>query len=614
MTPAAVAPPEPQLRVRERLRGWVAFGVRDYNTGLVAGRLDGNRCELRLTVDVEDLDDFLADPVVPARLGGTLRCPCLGGEMRIEEGWFQLLVPTLDERRRRVLYRAFVCDADGRRLTISGFKVVEDDPSHDVWYDTSRVLVRILAGHVAQSEEADDDPRVVAVGVLRLTPLGLLGLIGSMRGGRGRRLSAPLRYDLEFARRLKTVYSGPPVDGAQFDFPTITPGRTPWQGRPPERWHEVPGRPGLSRQIVRVEARDGFELNLHHLGPSEPRAGEGRPVLLIGGLAMRAEGFYGPPGRTTIVDALLAAGHDVWVENWRTSIDLPPSDFTLETAAVFDHPAAVQEVLERTGRPELDAVAHCMGSASLTMSVLAGLVPQLRTVVSSAVSLHVALAARSRLRLTLGVAPMSLFLRGADPQWAARPPSPAAAVVSGWARLVRREYADPLVAATTYIYGGEAEALWRLDNLDEETLHWLSREFGYAPLSFFRQMRRCGSAGHLVPVDELPGLRAGLAKAAGRRPEPDPPAGVPDLEELLLAARPPQDTRFAFLAGAENRFFLPAGQRETYDHFRALRPESGHSYVELPGYSHYDVLIGRNAPTDVFGRIVASLGERVHAA
>jgi hypothetical protein len=226
-----------------------------------------------------------------------------------------------------------------------------------------------------------------------------------------------------------------------------------------------------------------------------------------------------------------------------------------------------------------------MGSASLTMAVLAGLVPELQTVVACAVSLHIDLNEPSRRRLKTLMPATALVLRGTDPQWAARAPSVAAAGLARWARLGARSYANPVTAATTYFYGGLPEALWRRGNLDEPTFAWLTREFGYAPFSFFKQIRRCSDAGHLVPVD-----------------------GLPELPRDLLAAQPPQGTRFMLLTGAQNQFFLPGGQRRTYEHFEAMQP-GRHKFLELEGYSHIDLLVGRQAAHDVFPRILSALND-----
>jgi hypothetical protein len=581
----AAAGAEPDLRFHERMRGWISLDAPGYNTALLAGRREGNSCALDLTVEIDDLDRFLHGSQYPGRLSGFVECPRLGGRLEVEDGTFDLFVRAPDARRRRMIYRLFTRDSDQRELTVSGFKLVEDDPNNDAWGDTSRLLVRVLAGHVPHWSEEDADPRTLATGVLFITPLRFLSSVLSMRGGRGRRLSAPARFQAAFVGGLLRVYGGRALPRAQFDFPAVRPGTTQFQGQAPGRWHELPGRPALERRILAFDAGDGCEINLHHIRARHDKPHRG-PVLLVTGLAMRANSFYDTPSWPSLVDALVRDGYDVWVENWRTSIDLPAQDYTLDRAAVYDHPAAIRKIREETACERLDAVAHCMGSASLTMSVLAGLVPELRSVVSSAVSLHIDLDDRSRRRLRTLMPLTALMLRGADPQWAVRAPSPAAAGLARWARFVRRDYANPLTAATTYIYGGQPEALWQRDNLDARTLEWLAREFGYAPFSVFKQIRRCSDAGHLVPVEELPELRRDLVSAC-----------------------PPDGTRFTFLAGAENRFFLPSGQRKTYEHFNELQP-GRHAFSELKGCSHVDALVGRRAPTHVFPRIRAALSEQ----
>jgi hypothetical protein len=568
--------PEPDLRFRERMSGWMSFGVRDYNSALIAGRRADNRCSATVVVEIDDLDAFARAPLRRARLAGTVNCPQLGGRLEAEKGEFTLFAPAPDARRRRVLYRLYARDSEDRPLTFSGFKLVEDDPNHDVWRDTSRLLTRILAGHVGQDAELDDDPRVVGTGILRLTPLGLARCLLTMRGRPGMRARAPFRYQRDFVRALLEVYGGRALPSTQHDFPAVRVGATPLHGRPPRQWHPLPGHAGLWRRILPFQAGDGRELNLHNIrGPDKPTR---EPVLLVCGLAMRANSFYDAPSRPTLVDALVHEGHDVWVENWRTSIDLPAEDYTLDAAAVYDHPAAIRTIRSETCADGLSAVAHCMGSSSLAMSVVAGLADELHTVVSSAVSLHIKLDPRSQHRLAtlLPVSSLLLRMRGADPQWAARAPSVKAASLARLAQLAIRNYPNPLNAAATFIYGSRADGMWQLDQLDSETLDWLGREFGYSPFTFFEQIRESAKKGHVVPVDGLPQLPS-------------------DLAERL----PPEHTHFTFLAGKRNQFFLPGGQEETYRAFNR-RQEGRHCWVPLEGYSHLDVLIGRRWHRDVF--------------
>lgn len=64
----------------------------------------------------------------------------------------------------------------------------------------------------------------------------------------------------------------------------------------------------------------------------------------------------------------------------------PPNKWTLDQAAVYDHPVAVRRVLEETGADRLKAIVHCQGSTSFMMAAVAGLLPQVTTIVSNAVS------------------------------------------------------------------------------------------------------------------------------------------------------------------------------------------------------------------------------------
>ncbi|WP_264026434.1 hypothetical protein, partial [Mycolicibacterium insubricum] len=72
-------------------------------------------------------------------------------------------------------------------------------------------------------------------------------------------------------------------------------------------------------------------------------------VLMAGGaltmflLELRAELF--PPARGGHRRRrLLADGWEVWLENWRASIDVPRNRWNLDQAAAYDHPQAVRTI------------------------------------------------------------------------------------------------------------------------------------------------------------------------------------------------------------------------------------------------------------------------------
>lgn len=338
--------------------------------------------------------------------------------------------------------------------------------------------------------------------------------------------------------------------------------------------------------IVPFETGDGRTCNLIHVGSATaPSRG---PVLLVHGAGVRAN-IFRPPVKTSFVDALLEHGYDVWLENWRASIDLPPNQWTLDQAAKYDHPAAVRTVLARTGAERIKAVIHCQGSTSFMISALAGLVPQVSTVVSNAVSLHPIVPAISRLKIRFAVPPLTMATQYLDPRWGEHADGLVPKLLQAVVRLTHRECDNGVCRFSSFTYGTGFPVLWRHENLSPEIHDWIRGEFGNVPMSFFRHMRRCLDAGHLV----ADGTRiAGLAEDYAERP-------------------PATDARFAFIAGELNDCFLWSSQQTSFDWFDRHRPNF-HSLHILAGYGHLDVFIGKHAARDTFPILIAELDRPHH--
>jgi hypothetical protein len=86
-------------------------------------------------------------------------------------------------------------------------------------------------------------------------------------------------------------------------------------------------------------------------------------------------------------------------------------------------------------------------------------------------------------------------------------------------------------------------------------------------------------------------------------PVDDRVRGLPD---DLTAGPPRTDARFTLLAGAENKCFLPSGQLRTHRWLEARRP-GAHALHVVPGYTHMDMLFGRQADGEVFPLILRAL-------
>lgn len=560
------------LTFHERMAGSVALGVEDYNQGLA----QGEPCAVDLHITVADVDAFLADPAHAAAVAGTVELGALGGTLAIVSGVFNLFVG--DGSRKTMEYRLLVRDLEERPFTLSGFKDVADDAGLDVWSDTTTLFTTLTTGH-------GDGGELLGRGILRISHAGFAKQMLSMRvrgGAPWTRAAALARFQLAFAGTLAHVYGGRARRGGRPDFPdAVHPDGDPFRGHEPGAWHDLPGQAGLQRRILPLRAGDGLQLTLHNVRASE--AGGGPPVLCLHGVGVRGDLFVGAPGGSSTARALVDAGFDVWIANWRASMDFPPRPFTLDDAAVFDHPAAIAAVLRETGASSLRVLAHCQGATSFTMTALAGLAPEVTHVLASAVSLHTVVPWRTRVKSRLLLPLIGLRMPYVSAQWAIRSPTALGTAIARQARLIRRRDCDsPVCHLGNYMYGTGRDVLWVHERLGPDAHEWIAGEFGFAPYRFLKQMGRCTARGHLVPATELPALPADFTTAAI-------PAGQ----------------RWTFLAGTRNRLYLPAGQERSHAHWKEGGAADATLHL-LEGYGHLDPLLGPGAPDDVFPLVVGA--------
>jgi pimeloyl-ACP methyl ester carboxylesterase len=330
-------------------------------------------------------------------------------------------------------------------------------------------------------------------------------------------------------------------------------------------------------------ADDGVPLTLIRVrGPEQPTKG---PVLLVHGAGMRAESFR-PPAVRSLVDVLLEDGWDVWMLNWRGSMDLDPLPWTLDDVARYDHPAAVRHIVEATGASRITAIAHCQGSTTLSMAVVAGLVPEIDLVVANSVSLHPKVPRFSRVKLSVLRPMFQGHTPFVDVAWGDGPERGFGKVTRSAVRLWHVECQNGSCNMASFALGSGHPALWKHENLDDATHAWLGNEFGKIPLSLYTQMAKSERAGHVVAVRAAPGMPVHYASAP-----------------------PKSEARFVLLTGKENRAFLPASQKATYAYLERHQP-GRHALQVIPGYGHADVFVGRRAHMDVFPRILQEINRQ----
>jgi cholesterol oxidase len=206
---AAIAPASPDataVSFTEEMKGFVTFGEDDFDRGFRAGRQSRTDLMFHLTITADDVDRFISDPQHLARTEGYVRSDALGGELPVERGDFNLFVDyDHDPHRKRMLYRLHFADANAHPLTLTGFKVVEDDPGIDsIWGDTSTLFTRVLAGHVPADRDEEADR--VAAGVLHIMPLDFAHQLTTFRTDPPGQMDAITHFGGLFAGKLWEVY------------------------------------------------------------------------------------------------------------------------------------------------------------------------------------------------------------------------------------------------------------------------------------------------------------------------------------------------------------------------------------------------------------------------
>jgi cholesterol oxidase len=567
-TPRLVAQPvgdRPGVRFTERMAGWAGTSADgDPVRGASQGEADGSRIEFVLTIDIDDLPAMLADAATPGRLSGTVVAPVLSPRrLRVVDGSFRLAQedPThVDTWHMRYSMR-LVAD-DGRHFAFEGHKVLHDRFGLDVWSDTTTLYVTV-----------SDDAGPVAAGVMRIAPGDLARQLTTMcvTGVESRldRAKWLARFGRRFVRSLNAVY-GTLDDVGRFPAQPASPVPLTGAGRrrlrlpaPEPRWCDRDGR-----WHEGAEVGDDAWLRLVRY-----EGGRRGPVLLAAGFGMSATSFLLDTVGTNLAEHLVDRGYDVWLFDYRASIDLPSSHtaFTIDDIAASDWPEAVAEVRRVTGAGSVQALGHCVGSVSLMMALGAGLA-DVRSAVCMQFTLHPVTSYLNQVKASARVDKLMgrIGMSKVSPLAGVTVPNTALDLALRAVPMPRAERCGKALCRwINAIYG----CTHTHDQLDDATHQALDDMFGVGNLA---------SLGHVGTI-----MQRRLAV---------------DSTGVEAYTRCPERLRLPILLvqGDKNYIFRPAGSMRTLRWLQSANEASLYERVVLPGYAHLDALIGRDAATDVF--------------
>jgi predicted patatin/cPLA2 family phospholipase len=205
-TPPKV-PTHETLRFNEVLKGYVGFGVSDYQAGFDQGDKEKTSLEVQLNIHIEDVDRFITMPEHQASVEGSIVCERLGGKRPITLGTLNLLVDQADPTQKKVSYNLSFEDGSGNALTLSGMKDLEDESGAGVLHEVATVFTKISRG---PGNAGAEDSTVIAMGIIRIGAIERLRQLTTFRAEAptlAGRASAIARFGAFYFGHLWDVYA-----------------------------------------------------------------------------------------------------------------------------------------------------------------------------------------------------------------------------------------------------------------------------------------------------------------------------------------------------------------------------------------------------------------------
>ena len=197
-----------RLRFTEEMKGYVAPGQVEYEPGRAEAEAAGQRLMVHLTITLDGVRRFIADPDREGTAEGWIEWAAWPGRVAVDEGTFNLFTDAGDPTVKWMRYRLYARDAADTPVTVSGFKRVRDDPGMDVWSDTSTLYTRIFQGHVPLDQEVGAE--VLGAGVINVHLLDFLHQLTTFdveAASEVERLAILAEFGRFFTGRLWDVYA-----------------------------------------------------------------------------------------------------------------------------------------------------------------------------------------------------------------------------------------------------------------------------------------------------------------------------------------------------------------------------------------------------------------------
>jgi triacylglycerol lipase/cholesterol oxidase len=556
------------LRRDQFLSAEHAFGARPY--------------EFTLTIKIDDVDRFIADPELQASAEGSVTNPVSKDSLVVEKGLFNLFVkpgasPDLNTAKE-MHYTLFLKDEYGTPFTFFGFKEVLKEDGLEMWDQTTTLYFYVWRGHSQFTE--GPIKKVIGLGVLHISVADFLKQLGTFETNETDILESQKtmgKFLDVFATNIWQAY-------APFIFTTTS-----------SRWNEHLFPMNTTQGVARgektlhpLDTEDGLTISLQRFNAGKTK----NVVLLLHGLTTSTDMFI-MPEHQNLVNYLHSQGFtDVWSLDWRGSgrftYNLAPHRYTIDDIAKFDVPRAIAYLREQCGADvKIHVICHCVGSLAFMTSLAAGHISGIQSVISNSVSLTPRVHWQGLIKLIFGPEVLEYIFRYAYM-------SPRMPYFPGWGfgkwlywmeRSIRKECTEPACHLVSFMWGWGFPAAYKHRNIHPTTHRRLVDLFGGTSFHYYRHIRKMLFKKRAVSYDS-------------KKPSID---YLVEIEKQNLP-------KVLFISGQENNIF-PGSNKATYEHLLKTKHAGQVSYREFPEYGHQDVFMGQYCHTETFPHFVKFMKE-----
>ena len=180
------------ITFRETMKGSFSLEHTEPKSGAKQGKTEKTELAMHATINIRDLERFIADPDHLGSITGQIDFTPWGESIPTKRGVFNLFSPTAEPNLKLMIYE-LAFQHQGQDYYLAGKKEVRDDPGIDLWTDTTTLYTQLHQG-------TDKSAPVVGAGILSLNITELTKLVSTMRVTNAESLSDKSKALFDFGK------------------------------------------------------------------------------------------------------------------------------------------------------------------------------------------------------------------------------------------------------------------------------------------------------------------------------------------------------------------------------------------------------------------------------